>query len=108
MISAANALDNNKVIINNMNVFPVPDGDTGINMTLTMSTIRALENFDGTISDCADKIAGMVLRAARGRQSFRFSSAAWRRCAGSIPPTRQTSRAPSKKHEEAYRAVKPH
>ena len=35
-------------------------------MTLTMSTIRALENFDGTISDCADKIAGMVLRAARG------------------------------------------
>ena len=33
-ISAANALDNNKEEINNLNVFPVPDGDTGINMSL--------------------------------------------------------------------------
>ena len=66
MISAANALDNNKTAINNMNVFPVPDGDTGINMTLTMSTIKALSDFDGTISDCAKKISDMVLRSARG------------------------------------------
>ena len=66
VISAANALDNNKVTINNMNVFPVPDGDTGINMTLTMSAVRTLNNFDGTVSDCADKIANMVLRSARG------------------------------------------
>ena len=34
-VSAANNLDNNKVAVNNMNVFPVPDGDTGINMTLS-------------------------------------------------------------------------
>ncbi|MBQ8439575.1 MAG: DAK2 domain-containing protein [Clostridia bacterium] len=66
VISAANALDNNKVTINNMNVFPVPDGDTGINMTLTMSAVRALNNYDGTVSDCAEKIANMVLRSARG------------------------------------------
>ena len=66
VISAANALDNNKVTINNMNVFPVPDGDTGINMTLTMSAVRTLNNFDGTVADCADKIANMVLRSARG------------------------------------------
>jgi len=66
MISAANALDNNKTAINNMNVFPVPDGDTGINMTLTMSTVKALSDFDGTISDCAKKISDMVLRSARG------------------------------------------
>lgn len=66
VISAANALDNNKIVINNMNVFPVPDGDTGINMTLTMSSVRALSNFDGTVSDCAEKIANMVLRSARG------------------------------------------
>lgn len=66
LVSAANALDNNKTVINNMNVFPVPDGDTGINMTLTMSTVRALKDFDGTISDCADRIAKMVLRSARG------------------------------------------
>lgn len=66
MISAANALDNNKVAINNMNVFPVPDGDTGINMTMTLSTVRALRDCDGTIADCADKVAGEILRSARG------------------------------------------
>lgn len=66
MISAANALDNNKVAINNMNVFPVPDGDTGINMTMTLSTVRALRDCDGTIADCADKVAGVILRSARG------------------------------------------
>ena len=56
MFSAANALDNSKDIINNMNVFPVPDGDTGINMTLTMRTMKGLENFDN-LSDCAKKAA---------------------------------------------------
>lgn len=66
MISAANALDNNKTAINNMNVFPVPDGDTGINMTLTLSTVRNLEGFDGSVAECAGKIADMVLRSARG------------------------------------------
>ena len=66
MISAANALDNNKFHINNMNIFPVPDGDTGINMSLTMSTIKSLSKFDGTIADCAEKASHMTLRAARG------------------------------------------
>ena len=40
-VSAANNLDNNKIAVNNMNVFPVPDGDTGINMTLTVSTVSS-------------------------------------------------------------------
>ncbi len=66
VISAANKLDNNKVTINNMNVFPVPDGDTGINMTLTMASVRTLNHYDGTVGDCAEKIANMVLRSARG------------------------------------------
>lgn len=109
MISAANALDNNKVIINNMNVFPVPDGDTGINMTLTMSTIRALENFDGTISDCADKIAGMVLRAACGN-SGAILSLFFRGVAKSLrgldtADSADIARAFKKGTEEAYRAV---
>ena len=42
-VSGANALDNDKEAINNMNVFPVPDGDTGINMTLTMSAVRSMK-----------------------------------------------------------------
>jgi dihydroxyacetone kinase-like predicted kinase len=37
VVSGANALDNSKEDINNLNVFPVPDGDTGINMSLTLS-----------------------------------------------------------------------
>ena len=66
MISAANALDNNKTAINNMNVFPVPDGDTGINMTLTLSAVKTLDGFDGSVSECAGKISDLVLRSARG------------------------------------------
>ncbi len=66
MISAANSLENNKTIINNMNIFPVPDGDTGINMSLTMCAIRDLSRFDGSIADCADKASNFILRSARG------------------------------------------
>jgi len=65
-ISAANALDNNKEVVNNMNVFPVPDGDTGINMTLTLSSVRALAGSTGSVSECADKVANAALRSARG------------------------------------------
>ena len=73
LVSAANALDNNKTAINNMNVFPVPDGDTGINMTLTIGSVRALKGFDGSLSECAEKMAPMVLRSARGNSGAIFS-----------------------------------
>ncbi|MBQ8356334.1 MAG: DAK2 domain-containing protein [Clostridia bacterium] len=65
-ISAANALNNDQAIINALNVFPVPDGDTGVNMSLTMSTLQNLNNFSGTVSECATKVADYMLRAARG------------------------------------------
>ena len=65
-ISAANALSNDQAVINALNVFPVPDGDTGVNMSLTMSTLRSLANFEGTVSECATKVADYMLRAARG------------------------------------------
>ncbi|MBE6630779.1 MAG: DAK2 domain-containing protein [Ruminococcaceae bacterium] len=65
-VSGANALDNNQATINALNVFPVPDGDTGINMSLTMSSVLDLDNFTGTISDCAMQISNNILRSARG------------------------------------------
>ncbi|MBO5939297.1 MAG: DAK2 domain-containing protein [Clostridia bacterium] len=65
LLSAANALDNSQKLINNMNVFPVPDGDTGINMTLTMRTMKKMEDFE-SLSDCAKKAADVALRSARG------------------------------------------
>lgn len=66
MVSAANSLDRSKIDINNMNVFPVPDGDTGINMALTVGSVGVLAGFDGNISDASAKAADLVLRAARG------------------------------------------
>ena len=37
-IGAANLLEENKEEVNSLNVFPVPDGDTGTNMSLTMKS----------------------------------------------------------------------
>ncbi len=83
LISAANSLDNSKDVINNMNVFPVPDGDTGINMTLTMRTMKNIEGNE-SLSDCAKKAADIALRSARGNSGailslfFRGMSKAFR------------------------------
>ncbi len=65
-VSGASALDNNKEAVNNMNVFPVPDGDTGINMTLTLSTVRSLNVTALSLGEASKKIADAVLRSARG------------------------------------------
>ncbi len=64
-LSGAALLNNKMEEINNLNVFPVPDGDTGINMSLTMSTVgQAAEG--KKVGATADKIAGLMLRSARG------------------------------------------
>ncbi len=109
LVSAANGLDNKKEIINNMNVFPVPDGDTGINMTLTLRTVRGLSDYDGTLSDCAKHAAAVVLRAARGNSGailslfFRGMSKAFRGLDEAGPE--DIANAFCVGHEEAYRAV---
>ncbi|MBE6584312.1 MAG: DAK2 domain-containing protein [Ruminococcaceae bacterium] len=64
-LSGAALLSNKKEEINNLNVFPVPDGDTGINMSLTMSTIANTPD-DLSVGESADKIAALMLRSARG------------------------------------------
>ena len=64
-VSGAALLSSNKEDINNLNVFPVPDGDTGINMSLTMSTIGQTAD-DLAVGEAAEKIAGLMLRSARG------------------------------------------
>lgn len=66
-VSGANALDNNKDAINNMNVFPVPDGDTGINMTLTLSAVRKMNDEEiTTLKQCAKTAQDLIMRSARG------------------------------------------
>ena len=66
-VSGANALDNYKDEINNMNVFPVPDGDTGINMTLTLSAVRKMSDEEvTTLKECAQRAQDLIMRSARG------------------------------------------
>ncbi len=73
--SAANALENEKEVINNLNVFPVPDGDTGVNMSLTMSPARdASQSFNGNIFEVASDAAKSFLRSARGNSGVILSS----------------------------------
>ena len=65
VLSGAAMLNDKKEEINNLNVFPVPDGDTGINMSLTMSTVGKCET-DLPVGACAEKVAALMLRSARG------------------------------------------
>ena len=62
--SAACNLNNKQEEINNLNVFPVPDGDTGINMALTLSPLRA--PVAGSLCEVAEMAASTTLRSARG------------------------------------------
>ena len=68
MLSAAAEIELNKQKINELNVFPVPDGDTGTNMSMTMGAAREdlLHNDYPTVGDVAGKAASALLRGARG------------------------------------------
>lgn len=69
LISAGISIENNRKKVDELNVYPVPDGDTGTNMSLTMSVaVRELELADDniTVSQVADTAASAMLRGARG------------------------------------------
>ena len=72
VVSAANALDNNQSKINDMNVFPVPDGDTGLNMSMTLSTVTESRS-EESIGEAASAIASAALRSARGNSGVILS-----------------------------------
>ncbi len=61
--------------VNSINVFPVPDGDTGTNLALTLSGCATkIGNLpDMGAGDLADKIAGELFRSARGNSGVIFS-----------------------------------
>ena len=68
VISGANNISRRKNSINDLNIFPVPDGDTGTNMSMTvMSAAKALEEYDGiNAGEAAGIVASAMLRGARG------------------------------------------
>ena len=76
MFLCANAaLEENKQTINDLNVFPVPDGDTGTNMSLTMNAAAialSKETFE-EISDASKCAANALLRGARGNSGVILS-----------------------------------
>lgn len=65
----------NEVKINNLNVFPVPDGDTGTNMLLTLKSIQQeIDNIDNiTLKNISDKISYGALMGARGNSGVILS-----------------------------------
>ena len=75
ILSAAASIEIHKQEINELNVFPVPDGDTGTNMSMTISTacgdLRKLE--DPTLTKAADASASAMLRGARGNSGVILS-----------------------------------
>ena len=68
IISAANNLTNNRKPVDDLNVFPVPDGDTGTNMSMTLANaVRELEKLEGqSAGKVAAANASALLRGARG------------------------------------------
>ena len=74
IISGANNIAKHKTSVDELNIFPVPDGDTGTNMSMTMgAAARDLENAQGGIGEIAHKAASALLRGARGNSGVILS-----------------------------------
>ena len=76
-LAGAKSIEAKKEFINELNVFPVPDGDTGTNMTLTImsaaSEVVALNSKDLTMETLAKAISSGSLRGARGNSGVILS-----------------------------------
>ena len=75
VINAAANIENNKQHLNELNVFPVPDGDTGTNMSMTINAasadLRKVE--DPSLEKAAKTAASAMLRGARGNSGVILS-----------------------------------
>ena len=73
--NGAAAIELHKDEVNELNVFPVPDGDTGTNMSLTMSNgaSECRRKKPVTLTQAADAAAGGLLRGARGNSGVILS-----------------------------------
>ena len=75
VLSAAAGIEINKQKLNELNVFPVPDGDTGTNMSMTINAaandLRKLEN--PSLEKAAASVASATLRGARGNSGVILS-----------------------------------
>ena len=74
-LSAAANLTNHRQEVDNMNVFPVPDGDTGTNMSMTINAcVKDIELLKtATVTEIAKAMANAALRGARGNSGVILS-----------------------------------
>ena len=76
IINGAVCLENDRQKVDELNVYPVPDGDTGTNMSMTINAARKeleLLSDDVTVSKVADTAASAMLRGARGNSGVILS-----------------------------------
>ena len=76
IISASNNISNSRQAVDALNIFPVPDGDTGTNMSMTIGAAAkemAVLNDDCTISEASSRCASALLRGARGNSGVILS-----------------------------------
>ena len=74
-LTGAALLEKNRAYIDSLNVFPVPDGDTGTNMSMTMqSAVKEIQNCKGTnVGDIAAAASLGALKGARGNSGVILS-----------------------------------
>ncbi len=111
LVTGAALLEKNRALIDSLNVFPVPDGDTGTNMTMTMqSAIKEIRAADCTTVTCvADALSLGALKGARGNSGVILSQL-FRGFARSLKGSKemdavQFAEALSMGSEAAYKAV---
>lgn len=75
LLSAAASIEKNKTTLNELNVFPVPDGDTGTNMAMTISAAAAdlRKTEDPSLEKASAVAASAMLRGARGNSGVILS-----------------------------------
>ena len=76
VISASNNIANSRSEVDALNIFPVPDGDTGTNMSMTIGAAAkemAVLPDDCTIGDASARCASALLRGARGNSGVILS-----------------------------------
>ena len=76
IISAANNISNSRQAVDALNIFPVPDGDTGTNMSMTINAaaadIAAMPD-DSSLGEVSKRTASALLRGARGNSGVILS-----------------------------------
>ena len=76
VISASNNISNSRQAVDALNIFPVPDGDTGTNMSMTIGAAAkemAVLSDDCTLSEASSRCASALLRGARGNSGVILS-----------------------------------